>query len=339
MHHARFVTQRADSDQRRLCSIMHRAWRCLSRRHVLLHVVSVQLIILHYYTVRMTTTVKPTGYLPLSYPIFSHTTHTHPPPPPFLLPPLPIGHPWGLTATGTHLPAWPSAHDGTRARCATHTPPVTRIGDFLFQACGRAAPWTLLPASSHTTTPELHDTLRRPKNQPGFVRRASSPAVGEIGRRTVSASFDYLEPHLLVCKTRAKTMTPLRPHGRNHQTWTLLRTPSKRRSCRPSSMALSFTPFPGHASPACVRFVVARPPPGDFPAFPPAARVSSLVVPRRRHAVNCGAWLQLCSLQLPNLPASAAHGDGRRACERVSAALCVGDVHTHHVYARDPTVT
>ena len=173
----------------------------------------------------------------------------------------------------------------------------------------------------------------------GFVRRASSPAVGEIGRRTVSASFDDLAPHLLVCKTRAKTMTPLRPHGRNHQTWTLLRTPSKRRSCRPSSMALSFTPFPGHASPACVRFVVARPPPGDFPAFPPAARVSSLVVPRRRHAVNCGAWLQLCSLQLPNLPASAAHGDGRRACERVSAALCVGDVHTHHVYARDPTVT
>ena len=45
----------------------------------------------------------------------------------------------------------------------------------------------------------------------GIVRRASSPAVGEIGRRTVSASFDDIAPHLLVCKTRAKTMTPLRP--------------------------------------------------------------------------------------------------------------------------------
>ena len=30
--------------------------------------------------------------------------------------------------------ARPSAHDGTRARCATHTPPVARIGDFLFIA-------------------------------------------------------------------------------------------------------------------------------------------------------------------------------------------------------------
>ena len=118
-------------------------------------------------------------------------------------------------------------------------------------------------------------------------------------------------------------------------TWTLLRAPSKRRSSRPSSKALSFTPLPGHASPACVRILVARPPPADFPAFPPAARVSSLVVPRRRHAVVCGARLSPGSVHAPRHAASEAHGDGRRACERVSAALCVGDVHTHHVYARD----
>ena len=161
----------------------------------------------------------------------------------------------------------------------------------------------------------------------------------ELGQVRLRDSLKRTRTYLPACKTRAKTLTPLRPHGRNHQTWTLLRTPSKRRSCRPSSMALSFTPFPGHASPACVRFVVARPPPGVFPAFPPAARVSSLVVPRRRHAVNCGAWLQLSSVQLPKHSASAALGDGRRACVRVSAALCVGDVHSHPVYARDPTVT
>ena len=161
----------------------------------------------------------------------------------------------------------------------------------------------------------------------------------ELGQVRSRDSLKHTRTYLPACKTRAKTLTPLRPHGRNHQTWTLLRSPSKRRSSRPSSKALSFSPLPGHASPACVRFVVARPPPGDFPAFPPAARVSSLVVPRRRHAVNCGARLQLSSVQMPNHTASAAHGDGRRACERVSAALCVGDVHTHHVYARDPTVT
>ena len=156
----------------------------------------------------------------------------------------------------------------------------------------------------------------------GFVRRASSPAVGEIGRRTVSASFDDNEPHLLVCKTRAKTMTPLRPHGRNHQTWTLLRTPSKRRSSRPSSKALSFSPLPGHASPACVRVVVARPPPGDFPAFPPAARVSSLVaalvVPHRRHAVVYGARLSPGSVHAPRHAASEALGDRRRSLASAS---------------------
>ena len=88
MNHLSSSTQGADSHQRRSCSIMHRAWRCLSRRHVLLHIVSVQLIILHYYTVRMTTTVKPTGYLPLSLPNFlSHHTHTPSPSP--LSPPSP----------------------------------------------------------------------------------------------------------------------------------------------------------------------------------------------------------------------------------------------------------
>ena len=30
----------------------------------------------------------------------------------------------------------------------------------------------------------------------GIVRRASSPAVGEIGRRAVSASFEDIAPHL-----------------------------------------------------------------------------------------------------------------------------------------------
>ena len=123
----------------------------------------------------------------LSSPIFTHfslTLHTHTHPPPLLLPPLPIRYPWGLTATGTHLPAWPSAHDGTRARCATHTPPVARIGDFLFQACGRAAPWTLLPASSHTTTPERHDTLRRPKNQPSQLGSHDDQPRGTPGYGT-----------------------------------------------------------------------------------------------------------------------------------------------------------
>ena len=101
----------------------------------------------------------------------------------------------------------------------------------------------------------------------GFVRRASSPAVGEIGRRTVSASFDDLAPHLLVCKTRAKTLTPLRPHGRNHQTWTLICSPSSARSRRSSRTPLHFTPLPVHPSPPCLPIRVVRPPLADFLPF------------------------------------------------------------------------
>ena len=214
-------------------------------------------------------------------------------------------------------------------------------------AQGELAHAPACPARAHLTcmSPSADLSCCAPCSQ-AFVRSRSGasllPEMVELDQVLLRDSLKHRRAFLPACKSRAKTMTPLRPHGRNRQSWPFFRThfsPTRAWLSRPSSNPFPFLSFPGHPSPPQPPTLVARPRPADIPAST-----------SRSILVACGASQSPCScvcgLAAPRRGACAepsSFGSSWRcsphAQPRLGRPQSVGDVHTHHVYARDPTVT